>query len=255
MPHWLANAPAWVGPLGFGCACIVLWLVIAHGVTALARWLSHRSKRPFQWVSTWGLGRLASAIGAAAALDVALLYGVFSALDVGLRAPDWAVTLEWLPATVGIMALWLAFLWGAAWWGRPSRPPRARLWGWSNAWDLPAYLAFHEASLAFLRGALGPALGSYWGAWSAVILKGSLAILAPGGVASLREPDHRPWVLLTAALDWLSSAAMVTSGSLWAGLIVRFVGLASALVAYRLAGRAAHQKKTGCLPSSERQPE
>ncbi|MBC7240533.1 MAG: hypothetical protein H5T71_10585 [Chloroflexi bacterium] len=82
-----------------------------------------------------------------------------------------------------------------------------------------------------------------------------MAILAPGGVASLRDPDHRPWALLTAALDWLSSAAMVASGSLWAGLIARFVGLASALVAYRLAGRAVFQKKAGCLPSSERQPE
>ncbi|MBC7317395.1 MAG: hypothetical protein H5T70_13310, partial [Chloroflexi bacterium] len=115
--------------------------------------------------------------------------------------------------------------------------------------------AFHEAILALLSGVLSPMLGTYWGAWSAVILKGSLAMLAPGGVVSLRDPDRRPWVLLAAALDWLSSAVMVASGSLWAGLIARFVGLASVLVAYRLARRAVLEKKTGCLPSSERQPE
>ncbi|MBC7314925.1 MAG: hypothetical protein H5T70_00670, partial [Chloroflexi bacterium] len=103
---------------------------------------------------------MASAISAAASLDVALIYGVFSASDVGLRAPDWAVTLEWLPATVGIMALWLAFLWGAAWWGRPSQTQFARPWGWGSACDLPAYLAFHEAILALLRGVLSPMLGT-----------------------------------------------------------------------------------------------
>ncbi len=255
MLAWVADAPAWVWPLGFGALCAALWLAAAYGFTALARWLGRRPERALRSLSAWRLGRWAGAVGAAIALDAALIGCLFATSDVGLGVPDWAATLQWLPTVAGVMALWLALLWGAAWWRYPARASLLHNLGWGSAGDLPAYLIFHEASLAFLRGALGSALGAYWGAWSAIVVKGGLALLAPGSLAALREGPRRPWALLTISLDWLSTAVLVASGSLWPGLAARLLGFLAVLIAYGFVRRIAPQTETGCPPPAGNQPE
>ncbi len=255
MPTWGTPMPAWVGPICAGGAYAALWLATAHGFAALLRWLSRRPERLARALGAWRLGGLMSGVGAAAALDVLLIYGALTAFDVGLCSPDWAATWQWLPSVACVLALWLALLWGAAWWGRAGTTSIPVSLGWESPWDLPAYLAFHEASLAILRGALTPAIGTYWGAWLAVPLKMGIATLSPGGLTALREANRRPWTLLGASLDWASTAAIIVSGSLWPGLIVRSLGLLGTVIAYRWARRIGPKKTTGCPSRLEGQPQ
>lgn len=232
---WGMFLPSWVWPLSIGVACAAVWLAAAHGLTALARWLRRRPERLLRALSTWRWGRLTSAISAATIFDAAVIYGAFAAADVGLRPLDWATVGQWLPGTIGILTLWLALLWGAAWRKESGPLPIAVSLGWASGWDFPSHFVFHEASLAIFRGTFAPALGRYWGAWLAVGLKWALGLLAPGGFAALQNIHHRPWALLGASLDGVSTAVFIASGNLWAGGIARLAGFLGALVAFHWA--------------------
>ena len=149
-----------------------------------------------------------------------VILGVFSPGDLGLGMPNWGRVLA--PVLVGalVATVWLAFLWtdGIAVWRSTKALPGER----------PPALPFTvtgallaEGHLATCRAALMPLFGSYWGMWMGVALRMLVAHTSPYTQWQLQSPVERRRVYLDWALDWVSTAILASTGTVWAGLLVR----------------------------------
>jgi hypothetical protein len=243
LPFSVEDLAVWLTPLAAGGAYAIALLIAAHAVAALGHWLaSGRALRPqsvLPWTG-WGyLRRLASILYACGFLGLALVRGWFDPADVGLRPPDWASLAAWMPPLLGLVTLWLALQWGAAWWQTRPTANAASSLGWHSLWELPGESLGHEAQLGILRAAIVPLLGAAPGVWLAPALKGGVALLTPGGARLLRDSSSWPWALLQLALDWLSTSLWLVSGSVWPGLLARLVESLAIMVLYGLLRRRA----------------
>lgn len=235
----IEGSSLWLAPLLAGGAFVLLWLLAGHITASLGRWLEARSasrppqSRLWRWQGWAALGRLMVALYAAGFVTLALLRGWFAPDDVGLGAPPWASLATWAPPLLALVALGLGLYWGTGWWQlRPSD-------GALSLWELPAQAVGHEATLTVLRAALIPLVGSSYGLWLAPICKGALALLSPGSARALRQPVRRAWALLPLALDWLSTALWMVTGSLWPGLLARLGESLAMLLFYAMLRRRA----------------
>ncbi len=150
---------------------------------------------------------------------VMLLLGVFSPKDLGLGRPNWGGML--FPLLAGAIGgtVWLAFLWGRDTRAGPALGERPVRSGWSPTILFGALIA--EAHLATCRAALMPLVGSYWGIWIGVVLAMLAAQTSPLMQWRLASPVGRRRVYLDWALDWVSTAVLALTGTVWAGLLVR----------------------------------
>jgi len=170
-------------------------------------------------------------LGLVAALgypSVMVVAGIYSPGDVGIRAPEWGTVAG--PLVLGALGAtaWLGMLWHER--RTPDAPagaPPAADAGPLREAEAPALpfaltgALMAEGHLAVCRAALMPLLGSYWGLWMGVVLRMLTAHSNPSVLVRLGHPQERRRVYLDWALDWVSTAALALSGSLWAGLIVR----------------------------------
>jgi len=247
----IEGSSVWLAPLVAGGAFVLIWLLTGHAVTALSRWLAARDapvqrRRPFwQWPGWGTVGRLIATLYAVGFLTLALLRGWAAPGDVGLRAPPWASLAAWVPPLLALMALGLGLQWGAGWWQLRSRDTAAFRNAADSFWELPTQAVGHEATLAILRAALAPVVGGGYGLWLAPALKGGLALLSPGSAAALRHPARRPWALLPLALDWLSTALWMVTGSVWPGLLARLGESLALLLLYALLRHRTAPPETG----------
>jgi hypothetical protein len=162
------------------------------------------------------LGEILGLIATLGYPSVMVLAGVYSPGDVGIRAPEWGAVAG--PLVLGALgaAAWLGLLW--------HRAPTAGSAPGAETAALPYALTgalMAEGHLATCRAALMPLLGSYWGLWMGVVLRMLMAHASPHVLVRLGHPLERRRVYLDWALDWVSTAALALSGSLWVGLLVR----------------------------------
>jgi len=172
-----------------------------------------------------------------------VLGGIFSADDVGIRPVDWSVFLPWVLSLSAGAALWLALLWGSAWW-RQKGSPSAIAWREAGPhWaDVLFGTLYHEGSAATFRAVLIPLAGSYWGVWLSVLWKLLASQTSPWLHTKLRHPGQREIVYLSWALDWVGAILYFLSKSVWAALFGRALSQASVLAATWLILRGSYQE-------------
>jgi len=206
-----------------GIAYVVLYALVSQmawqGRLRAARYqgrrLRHGTSQSAATPAVRALVTLAASVGYPFAM---VLLGVFSPGDIGLA---WGrlgtVLLPLLAATAG-WALWLALLWGRDARAGTSlrRPGAARLRP-----DTIVDAMIGEAHLATCRAALMPLLGSYWGMWLGVVLAMLAARTNPLMQWRMSSPAGRRRAYLDRALDWLSTAILALTGTIWAALLVR----------------------------------
>jgi hypothetical protein len=221
--------------LAIGVLALLIWAV-AFQIPALLRRILASHDRPQRWVSSavWSLvGRMLMVVYAIGFLYLTLRLAYLDPVHVGLVPLAWEELVGWLPAVAGFTALWTALLWGAYW--RRVRPasdhsPAAT---YGTFLGLPAHLVGEEAWAAILRGTLVPALGLYWGAWGAALVRVLASLLGPGARHRLRNDTMRPFVYLDWAMEGLAAGCFAITGSLWASLIARATGHLAANLAHR----------------------
>ncbi len=209
-----------------GGAYLLLWLALGELFWRMER----RRGRPVLR-GLWG--QAAGLLLSAGIMFALLIGGVLAPGDVGLRRPD--VRLAW-PELLGLWAVegaWVALLWARL-------GPRSRT---SAAAPQPAWLAAfctlaqQEAALATLRAALAPLLGLYWGAWLATLCRGLVARSHPQMALRLADPEQGAETRLIWALDALSTALVLVSGSVWVALAGRLAGHGAVSFVRHLWGR------------------
>lgn len=168
--------------------------------------------------------------GVAAAVGypfVMVILGVYSPADVGLGTPRWGEVLGPLLAGTALTVAWLAFLWGER---RGEHAPQPLPPGSQQSPAVPAAVVGAvraEGQLAICRAALMPLLGSYWGMWLGVVMRMLAAHTSPRTQWRLQTSTERRRVYLDWALDWVSTAILALTNTLWAGLLVRILCLAA----------------------------
>jgi hypothetical protein len=226
-----------VRALWAGGVALLLW-VLAAQASALMRlgvaMLREPRLRALGSARLWPyLGNVAPVAFAVAWLYLSLRLGYLDPLQIGLVPPAWEELVGWLPAVAGLTALWAALLWGAHW--RQVRPdadrsPRATF---GTPLGLPVHLVGEEAWAAILRGAVAPALGLYWGAWAAAVLRLGAGCLSPSVRTRHRDRAARPFTYLDWGMEWVAAAAFAVSGNLWASLIASATGHLTANLVHR----------------------
>lgn len=197
-----------------GGAYLLLWL----GAGELLWWLGRRRGRPLLQ-GLWG--QAAGLLLSAAILFALLILGVLSPDDVGLRRPDQVLTWPIILALWVLEGVWLALLWGRL----RSPAPEGQAAAPQAAWLATLCAAAQqETALALFRAAMVPLLGVYWGAWLGMACKGLAGRSHPAMALSLADPERGGGTRLIWALDAMSTALYVLSGSVWVALAGRLVG-------------------------------
>ncbi|MCD6519536.1 MAG: hypothetical protein J7M05_06410 [Anaerolineae bacterium] len=243
-----------------------VWMALAAGGLYLGLEVLVRGLRPFlRWrfvdrahprllrLRFWGgwplLGQVAGVFFTVLYLYAALVEGFFSPLDVGLCLPRGSPTELWKAFGIVLgLGLWIVVLLLGA--------KKAELWRahsplWSRQSSQVLRLLGQESALAILRAGCAPLLGSYWGAWCALFLRGGLGWLSSREHIRVPHSSRRLLIALTWALDWVSTLLFVLLGSLWAALLGR--ALVFALTWPLLGRKNAQESSTEVLPSAEHQ--
>ncbi len=244
--------PATARPLMAGGLFLLVWALAAQVPGLLRRILARQGNQRWHKLaaaSAWPyVGRILALVYALGCVYLAFWGAYIAPLDIGLEPLAWGALAPWLPAVAGLTALWAATLWGATWRDLGPKEDASPRGAYGTILGLPAHLVGEEAWAAILRGALIPALGLYWGAWAAVLVRGLVSLASPGVRRRLADDAARPFVYLDWGMDWVAAGCFVVSGSLWASLIARTAGhLAANLIHRGLYAWARRRKRQGSI--------
>lgn len=221
--------------LAVGALALLLGAAVFQ-IPVLLRRLLTQSNRPQPWVVSpvWPMaGRMLMVLYAIGFLYLSLRWQYLDPMHVGLVPLTWEELADWLPVVAGLTALWTAILWGLYW--RRVRPFSDQSPGaaYGTLLGLPAHLVGEEAWASILRGALVPAMGLYWGAWSAALIRVIASLLLPGMRRRLQNDAGRPFVYLDWAMEGVAAGCFAITGSLWASLLARTTGHLAANLVHR----------------------
>jgi hypothetical protein len=224
-------------PLLMGTLYMVARVAFSQGVWQLRHGLE-RHANPWtarlRYGIEWSFARQVAGVVLAVGYLFAMLFsGVFAASDVGLLTLEDEAAPAWVYGVIPGAAVWVAMLWGSMW-QRKRRMSQGALLPRRGAFD-PLTLLEREATLGILRGALLPLAGGYWGVWLAVLVSWVASRASPFVRARRTEPGERDMVYLHWALDWVSAALFIVSGSVWLALAGRVAGHIAAWLAWRVA--------------------
>jgi hypothetical protein len=215
---------AWTA-LGAGAVYLLAWVAGVLVPAGAARLLARRNAPASRRVLAWpGWGSVARILGLAFSLGYLYLVLIESNLDaytVGLWPPDWSEYASWLPAVAGLTSAWCGLLWGVYWARTADLDDHSPWRTYGTPLGTPAHVMNMEVQASILRGALVPALGSYWGPWAALAVRALISLANPSLCVRLRNSQARAFLYLDLAADATAAACFVVSGNLWVSLVAR----------------------------------
>jgi hypothetical protein len=224
------------GPLLMGALYLGARILFTQSIWYLkGRLEGHRSPwaARLRYGIEWSFaGQVVGVIASVGYLFVMLLNGTFAATDVGLGPVQVQDIPAWIYGIVPGAALWVALLWGGLW-RRKQRLGRKDALPRHETFD-PLRVIEREATLSILRGAIMPLAGVYWGAWLPVLMSWLAGRGSPFQRMRRSNPGERDLAYLHGALDWVSAALWVMSGSMWVAFSGRALGYIVAWLAWRI---------------------
>jgi hypothetical protein len=240
------------------CAGAVYLLAWAAGVllpAGVALVLERRDGAPSTRALAWrGWGYVSRILGLAISLGflyLALTDSYLDAFTMGLWPTNWREDASWLPAVAGFTGVWCGLLWGLYWARSTCLEDHSPWQAYGTLLGTPAHILNMEVQATILRGALVPALGSYWGPWAAFAARGVIALVNPGLRRRLRNPQARAFLYLDLAADAVAAGCFVVSGNLWVSLVARAALHLTAGLVHRIIFWRVQRSRRLPTPSSE----